>query len=206
MAPAEKPTIPMRSGSIFHSAARRRIRVKAARASSSCGARPATICCGSGGEAGRGRAVLENISFIERSNPGMSAGVWFRRYLRTNAATPRSASARATFQPSFSMDRVLKTAARSHDDGGTAGLGRVGQERRDRRHRDVASELAAVLGVPRFSSLRVGERRRCQSRSHSADRGWRSASSCRSPAQRPAPRMSRPRPEWPLGTRSAVRK
>ena len=114
---------------------------------------------------------------------------------------------RASDIPAFVLHRQgSKTAARSHDDGGAAGLGRVGQERRDRRHRDVASELAAVLGVPRFSSLRVGERRRCQSRSHSADRGWRSASSCRSPAQRPAPRMSRPRPEWPPRTRSDVRK
>ena len=38
----------------------------------------------------------------------MSAGVWFSRYLSTNAATPRSASARATFQPSFSIDSVRK--------------------------------------------------------------------------------------------------
>ena len=52
--------------------------------------------------------MLENISAIDRSNPAMSAGVWFSRYLRTNAATPRSASARATFQPSFSIDRVRK--------------------------------------------------------------------------------------------------
>ena len=50
----------------------------------------------------------ENISAMERSKPAMSAGVWFRRYLSTNAATPRSASARATFQPSFSIDRVRK--------------------------------------------------------------------------------------------------
>src|SRR6185369_8616355 len=42
------------------------------------------------------------------SNSAMSAGVWFKRYLRTNAATPFSASARATFQPSFSMDKVRK--------------------------------------------------------------------------------------------------
>ena len=47
---------------------------------------------------------------------------------------------------------------------------------------------------------------RCQSRSHSADRGWRSASSCRSAAQRPAPQVSRPRPERPPGTRSALRR
>ena len=45
---------------------------------------------------------------MDCSNAGMSAGVWFKRYLRTNAATPFSASARATFQPSFSMDKVRK--------------------------------------------------------------------------------------------------
>src|SRR6185369_6962604 len=50
----------------------------------------------------------ENISRMDCSNPAMSAGVWFKRYLRTNAATPFSASARATFQPSFSIDKVRK--------------------------------------------------------------------------------------------------
>src|SRR4030095_9257980 len=65
------------------------------------------ICaCGWGGE---GRPALpDNTSAIERSNPAMSGGVWFRRYLRTNAATPRSASARATVDPSFSIDRGRK--------------------------------------------------------------------------------------------------
>ena len=79
MAPAEKPTMPMRSGSIFHSAARRRIRAKAARASSSCGARPAISAPDQGAKQDAG-ARAENISFIERSNPAMSAGVWFSRY------------------------------------------------------------------------------------------------------------------------------
>ena len=51
----------------------------------------------------------------------------------------------------------------------------------------------------------ASEAGRCQSRPHSADRGWRSASSCRSAAQRRAPRMSRPRPERPPGARSATR-
>ncbi len=37
-----------------------------------------------------------------------SAGVWLGRYLSTNAATPLSVSARATFQPSFSIDSVRK--------------------------------------------------------------------------------------------------
>src|SRR5687768_14528040 len=45
---------------------------------------------------------------MDCSNSAIAAGVWFRRYLRTNAATPFSASARATFQPSFSMDKVRK--------------------------------------------------------------------------------------------------
>src|SRR6185295_2838259 len=106
MAPAENPTMPMRSGSIFHSAARRRMRANVARESAICGASRAIISCGSG-RGGRA-AVPENISAIERSKPAMSAGVWFSRYLRTNAATPRSASARATFQPSFSIDSVRK--------------------------------------------------------------------------------------------------
>src|SRR4029434_1649763 len=33
-------------------------------------------------------------------------GVWFKRYLRTNAATPLSANARATFQPALASDKV----------------------------------------------------------------------------------------------------
>ena len=61
--------------------------------------------------------------------------------------------------PAFVLHRQgSETAAWSNDDGGAAGLGRIGQERRDRRYRDVTSELAAVLGVPRFWSLRAGER------------------------------------------------
>src|SRR5690349_18954776 len=88
-----------------HSAERFRISANAARASAICGARPAIAFSGSG----RGdRAVAENISRMDCSNPGRSAGVWTRRYLSTNAATPLSASARATFQPSFSMDKVRK--------------------------------------------------------------------------------------------------
>ncbi len=105
IAPAEKPTMPIRWGSICHSAERFRISANAARASAICGARPAIAFSGSGRG---GRAVPENISRMDCSNPAMSAGVWFKRYLRTNAATPFSASARATFQPSFSMDKVRK--------------------------------------------------------------------------------------------------
>src|SRR4029079_17919251 len=55
-----------------------------------------------------GRAIPENISRMDCSNSAMSAGVWFKRYLRTNAATHFFASARATLQPSFSMDKVRK--------------------------------------------------------------------------------------------------
>src|SRR4029453_19581138 len=43
-----------------------------------------------------------------RAKASRSAGVWLRRYLSTNAATPLSARARATFQPSFSIDSVRK--------------------------------------------------------------------------------------------------
>src|SRR5690606_25820262 len=42
------------------------------------------------------------------AKPSRSAGVWLSRYLSTNAATPRSASARATSQPSFSIDSERK--------------------------------------------------------------------------------------------------
>ncbi|WBS05244.1 hypothetical protein OU994_13645 [Pseudoduganella sp. SL102] len=45
---------------------------------------------------------------MARSKAGMSAGVWFRRYFSTNAATPLSASARATSQPSLFIDSVRK--------------------------------------------------------------------------------------------------
>src|ERR1051326_7836175 len=105
IAPAEKPTMPIRLGSTCHSAERFRISANAARASAICGARLAIALPGSGRG---GCAAAENISRMERSNPGRSAGVWIRRYLRTKAATPFCASARATSQPSFSIDRVRK--------------------------------------------------------------------------------------------------
>src|SRR5215212_8332988 len=43
---------------------------------------------------------------MDFSNPGMSGGVCTSRYFSTNAATPLAASALATFDPSFSMERV----------------------------------------------------------------------------------------------------
>jgi hypothetical protein len=61
--------------------------------------------------------------------------------------------------PSFVLHRQSsETAPGRNHDRGAAGLGPVGQERRDRRDRDVASELAAILGVPRFLSGSIGER------------------------------------------------
>ena len=66
---------------------------------------------------------------------------------------------RARHIPAFVLHRQRpEAAARRDDDGGTARLGGVGQKRRERRHRDVAGELAAVLGVPRLLRLRVRER------------------------------------------------
>ena len=104
MAPAEKPTMPIRCGSTPHSPARSRTRAKAARASAICGPRPAIASAGSMRRGG----PPANISRIDCSKAFISAGVWLSRYFSTNAATPRSASARATSQPSFSIDRVRK--------------------------------------------------------------------------------------------------
>ncbi len=105
IAPAEKPTMPMRSGSTFHSAARLRTGAKAARASAICGPRLAIDAIGSTRCAGTGP---DSISRIDFPKPSRSAGVWLRRYFSTNAATPRSASARATSQPSFCIDSERK--------------------------------------------------------------------------------------------------
>src|SRR5690606_17829206 len=105
IAPAEKPIMPIRSGSTFHSSARLRTRANAARASSSCGASIPAASLAPGSRGGRGP---ESMSRIDLANPSRSSGVWLRRYLSTNAATPRSASARAPSQPSFSIDSERK--------------------------------------------------------------------------------------------------
>jgi hypothetical protein len=55
-----------------------------------------------------GRTAPENISRIERSKSAISRGVWLSRYLSTKADTPCAASARATSDPSFSIDSVRK--------------------------------------------------------------------------------------------------
>ncbi|EWS82453.1 hypothetical protein BF93_11035 [Brachybacterium phenoliresistens] len=102
MAPAENPTMPTRSGSTAHSDARRRTRANAARASATCRSRAPSAASGSCRCEGMGPA---SISRIAAAKPSRSSGVGRRRYFSTKAATPRSASARATFQPSFSMDR-----------------------------------------------------------------------------------------------------
>ncbi len=102
IAPAEKPIMPTFSGSTFHSFARSRTRANAAFASAIIGAR---VTEGSCVPAGR-LAAPENIWRIDSSNSGMVAGVWFKRYFKTKAATPFAASALATFQPSFSIESV----------------------------------------------------------------------------------------------------
>lgn len=45
---------------------------------------------------------------MSASNSGMAAGVGFKRYFSTKAATPWAASALATSQPSLLIDRVRK--------------------------------------------------------------------------------------------------
>ena len=86
----------------------------------------------------------------------MSAGVWFSRYLSTNAATPLLGQ-RARDIPALVLHRQRAEAAAGRDDHrGAARLGRVRQERRERRDRDVARELAAVLAVPRFGRVAPG--------------------------------------------------
>ena len=107
IAPAEKPIMPMRSGSTCHSAARSRTRAKAALASAICGAKLGSHVLGASSD-GLGERRPRTSRRIERSNADMSCGVWLRRYLSTNAATPFAASARATSQPSFSIDSVRK--------------------------------------------------------------------------------------------------
>src|SRR4051812_35990778 len=103
--PAEKPIIPMRSGSTCHFAALARTRAKAASASAIWGAIREAISAGEGRVAGGPPAGPPGRGDGD-AKASRSAGVWLRRYLSTNAATPLSASARATFQPSFSIDNV----------------------------------------------------------------------------------------------------
>src|SRR5919206_3906222 len=108
-APAEKPIMPTRSGSTCHFAALARTRAKAALASAIWGASRAVLSPGEGRvAAGAPAGVLAGRGAGGRAKASRSAGVWLRRYLSTNAATPLSASARATFQPSFSIDSVRK--------------------------------------------------------------------------------------------------
>src|SRR5690606_20549975 len=58
------------------------------------------------GRAGRGGG--DPAGCAGRANSCKSRGVWLSRYFSTKAATPRSASARATSQPSFSIERDRK--------------------------------------------------------------------------------------------------
>src|SRR4051794_12258387 len=98
-APAEKPIMPMRSGSTCHFFALVRASAKAALASAICGASRAAISAGDGRVAGRepapepapapapapARAPGGGPPMGVRANSARSAGVWLRRYLSTNA-------------------------------------------------------------------------------------------------------------------------
>src|SRR4051812_12686117 len=88
IAPAEKPIMPMRSGSTCHFVALVRTRAKAALASAIWGAIRAAISPGEGraaGGAAPGGAPAGRVAG-GRANSSRSAGVWLRRYLSTNAA------------------------------------------------------------------------------------------------------------------------
>src|SRR5688572_30785687 len=109
IAPAENPIMPMRSGSTRHFAALARTRAKAALASAIWGASWAALSPGEGrGAGGELAGVLAGRGAGGRAKDSKSAGVWLRRYLSTNAATPLSARARATSQPSLFIDSVRK--------------------------------------------------------------------------------------------------
>src|SRR4051812_6368533 len=86
-APAEKPIMPIRFGSMFHSLARARTSLKAAVASSS------GIATGEGG----GAAPPDFAGGAERglplSNSAQSGAVGINRYFNTKAATPFAFSA-----------------------------------------------------------------------------------------------------------------
>ena len=145
IAPAEKPTMPMRSGSTRHCAARARMSAKAARASASCGARFAIACAGSGGA---GRAAPENISRIARSKPGMSAGVWIESVLQHERGDAPGGERPGDIPALIFHGKRPKASARRDDHGGAGRPGRVRKKGRERRDRDVAREAAAILAVP----------------------------------------------------------
>jgi hypothetical protein len=156
MAPAENPTMPMRSGSILplggaapnlreRGARVRDLRREPGRHLLRIGARRP----GRGAREHLGHGALE-AGHIRR---GLVQAVL------EHECRHASLGERAGDVPAFVLHRQgSENPRRRHHDRGAAGSGRVGQERRDRRDRDVARELAAVLGVPRFLSFRVGER------------------------------------------------
>ena len=116
----QKRPRPMRSGSIFHSRARRRITLKAARESAIRRREPSQqLPPRMGAEAG---------SRCPRTSPSStvfhlatSAGVWFSRYLRRTR--PRRARPARGDVPTFVLHRQgSEAAAWSHHDGGATAL------------------------------------------------------------------------------------
>src|SRR5688572_13076117 len=59
-------------------------------------------------EASAGGVAAAKVRFIDSLNASSDSGVGLSRYLSTNAAMPRSASACATSQPSLPIDNHLK--------------------------------------------------------------------------------------------------
>src|SRR6187399_2354397 len=102
-APAEKPIMPIRLGSTFHSFARARTSLNAAVASSS-----GSVTGEGGGAVVPADPGAGAVSGLPLSNSAQSGAVGLRRYFNTNAATPLSLSARATSQPSLPIDRIRK--------------------------------------------------------------------------------------------------
>src|SRR5438309_5380257 len=94
--------MPILLGSTCHWSARRRTRANAAFESASWGASAAVASPRAGGV--DARPAPANIAAMDCPNAPRSAGVWISRYFKTNAATPLAASARATSEPSFSIE------------------------------------------------------------------------------------------------------
>ena len=137
--------IPTRAGSTCQRWALARTMARAARASA--GAWVRRISSPSIGLAISLR-IISPMNFIVSAG---SAGVWIRRYLRTKAAIPRAARARATCQPSWSIARAMKAppgATITAAPVALAGSGRTGV-------RVGRVTLRTIVGAPAEAALQT---------------------------------------------------
>ena len=150
----------MRSGSTCHSAARRRIRAKAARASSSCGAMPPPSP--RDGRPGRpGGSAREHLL-----HGLLEAGHVCRRLhepVLQHECRDTLGGERLGDVRSFILHRQgAEAAARRHHHCGPGRVGRIRQIGSQRRDRDVAREEAPVLAVPGLLRRCAGKRPRSE--------------------------------------------